>query len=110
MGSGKEWSSKMSEIIKNATIKNYAFWVCLIVSIGLEITGMLLPPMGKIDGSVLTGVGILFGFATLYTVGHAIDKGIDAKFTHGNTTLVVGDLGNDKSINKQTTSYEETDC
>lgn len=85
----------MSEIIKKSTIKNPAFWVCLVLSIGLIVTGFFLPPMAKIDGSVLTAVGELFGFATLEVVYHAIRSGIDAKVQHGNTTLTVGDLNND---------------
>ena len=46
-----------------------------------------MPPMGVIDGSVLTAVGEIFGFAALTTVWHAIDKGIDAKITHGSTEM-----------------------
>ena len=66
----------MADVVKNATIKNVAFWVCLFFSIGLVIAGFFTPPMGDIDGSVLTAVGELFGFATLYVVYHAIEKGI----------------------------------
>ena len=45
--------------------KTIPFWICLIVSIGLIVAGFCVPPMGIIDGSVLTAVGILFGFASL---------------------------------------------
>ena len=41
--------------------KTIPFWICLIVSIGLIVAGFCVPPMGIIDGSVLTAVGILFG-------------------------------------------------
>lgn len=82
----------MAEIVKKATIKNPAFWVCLILSIALVIAGFCTPPMAKIDGSVLTAVGELFGFATLEVIYHAIRKGVDAKVKHGNTELIVGDF------------------
>jgi len=58
-----------------------------IASVALIVTGLLMPPMGIIDGSVLTAVGELFAFAALATAWHAIDKGIDAKITHGQTTV-----------------------
>ena len=82
----------MSETYKHATIKNPAFWVCLSLSIGLIVAGFCVPPHGEIDGSVLTACGILFGFATLETVHHAIRKGVDARVRHGQTELTVGDL------------------
>lgn len=82
----------MTEIVKNATMKNPAFWVCLTISIALIAGGFFTPPMAKIDGSVLTAVGELFGFATLEVVIIAIKKGIDARVTHGKTTVAVGDL------------------
>ena len=56
-------------------------------AVALIIAGLLMPPMGVIDGSVLTAVGEIFGFAALTTVWHAIDKGIDAKITHGSTEM-----------------------
>lgn len=42
-----------------------AFGVCLVASIGLMVGGVFVPPTGVIDGSVLTAVGLLFGYATL---------------------------------------------
>ena len=82
----------MSEIIKKATIHNWVFWVCLIVSLGLGITGSFMPPQAEVHGTVLTLIGELFAFATLGVVGHAIDKGIDVKLKHGNTEATIGDL------------------
>lgn len=84
----------MTEIVKKATLRNPAFWVCLILNIGLLVTGFFFPPTAKIDGSVLSACGILFAFATLETVNAAIKKGIDAKMKHGDTELTVGDLNN----------------
>ena len=87
----------MTEIVKDATMKNTAFWVCLSLSIGLIVAGFCVPPHGEIDGSVLTACGILFGFATLEVVHIAIRKGVDAKVKHGQTELTVGDLNKDKT-------------
>ena len=95
----------MADVVKNATIKNVAFWVCLFFSIGLVIAGFFTPPMGDIDGSVLTAVGELFGFATLYVVYNAIEKGIDIKLQHGNTSVTAGDL-NDRPENKANEDVE----
>lgn len=84
----------MKEIAEAATMRNPAFWVCLSLSITLIIAGFIVPPLGDINGSVLTAVGLLFAFATLYEVHIAMKKGIDAKLRHGNTELAVGDFDN----------------
>lgn len=91
----------MADIVKKATVRNFAFWVCLICSIGLIVAGFLVPPTGEIDGSVLTAVGELFGFATLFVVYHAIEKGIDIKLQHGNTSVTAGDLNNRPDNNNE---------
>lgn len=82
----------MTEIVRSATMKNPAFWVCLMLSISLIVAGFIVPPLGDIHGSVLTAVGLLFAFATLFEVHIAMKKGIDARLRHGNTELSVGDL------------------
>ena len=45
-----------------------AFYINLSVSIVLIVGGFLLPPMGIIDGSVLTAVGLLLMFGVLAQV------------------------------------------
>lgn len=84
----------MTATAKNI-IKNPAFWVCLSLSIILIVAGFCVPPTGKIDGSVLKAVGELFGFATLEVIHNAIRKGVDAKVSHGNTSVLIGDTSND---------------
>lgn len=76
----------------------WAFWVCLTISIGLIVAGFFVPPMGIIDGSVLTAVGELFAFAALGAGWDAVMSGYKAKIQHGNTTLTVedSDKNNDK--------------
>jgi hypothetical protein len=95
----------MAEAIKNGTVKNPIFWICFTLCAGLVIAGFCVPPMGNIDGSVLTAVGEMFAFPTLWTVWHAIDKGIDARVKLGKTELTVGSLeepqAQNESINEQ---------
>lgn len=96
----------MSEVYKSATVRNPAFWVCLVITIGLFVAGFCVPPHGEIDGSILTAGGILFAFATLETVHVAIKSGVDAKVKHGQTELTVGDMNKDKEKQDE---YEETE-
>ena len=81
----------MGKIIKERLLSSISFWVCLCTSLVLIALGFLVPPMGDIHPSVLTAVGELFGFATLAVVADAIRFGYDAKITHGNTTVQIGD-------------------
>lgn len=76
-----------------------AFYICLIFAIGLLIASFIVPPLGVISPSVLTGVGELFAFATLGTVIEAISRGVDAKLTHNNTEINIINPDNKKSDN-----------
>ena len=67
--------------------KTIPFWICLIVSIGLIVAGFCVPPMGIIDGSVLTAVGILFGFASLAKVPVIIEVAGYVRITKGDLNL-----------------------
>ena len=67
--------------------KTIPFWICLIVSIGLIVAGFCIPPMGIIDGSVLTAVGILFGFASLAQVPVIIEVAGYVRMTKGDMTI-----------------------
>jgi hypothetical protein len=60
-----------------------AFYVSQTVAIGLIIAGFFCPPMGTLDGSVLTAVGELFLFPTLYAAVHIILAGQDLKIQKG---------------------------
>lgn len=70
-------------------MNHLAFWVCLIISIGLSIGSFFVPPMGIIDGSVLAIVGEMFAFAALATVIAALGKGSDVTISHGKTNVTV---------------------
>lgn len=61
--------------------------VLAVFSVILIIGSFFVPPTGIIDGTVLAAVGEIFGFAALFMTWEAIDRGIDTKITHGNTTI-----------------------
>ena len=65
------------------------FLVCLVISIALIIGGFFMPPMGVIDGSVLTAVGELIIFPTIAFGFRAVELGYDLKINHGNTTIEI---------------------
>ena len=67
--------------------KTIPFWICLIVSIGLIVAGFCVPPMGIIDGSVLTAVGILFGFASLAQIPVIIEVAGYVRMTRGDMII-----------------------
>lgn len=67
------------------------FAVCLGVSIGLIVGGFFVPPMGVIDGSVLTGVGELFGFAVLAQLPFVVRSRKAMTIKHGNMSVSVGE-------------------
>jgi hypothetical protein len=96
----------MAEIVRKSTLGNAAFWVCLVISLSLIIAGFIVPPTGKIDSSVLTAVGELFGFATLFVVFEAIEHGVNAKIQHGKTSMTIGDLNDEQPQQTTTTEYE----
>ena len=63
--------------------------VCFIVSIGLIVAGFLLPPMGIIDGSVLTAVGELLLFPVVIYAFRAIELGLEVKIQKGDTSVEI---------------------
>ena len=65
------------------------FYVSLILSILLLVGGFLSPPLGIIDSSVLSAVGLLFAFATLAQLPQllaAIAQGRTFRLTKGDLT------------------------
>lgn len=71
--------------MKNNTTKTFV--ATLAVAIVLLVSGFCAPPMGVVDGSVLTAVGELFGFATLAQLPAVVGKNNNVKITHGNTSI-----------------------
>lgn len=91
----------MSKFFKNFTKSNkIAFWVCLAISVTLITVSFLLPPTGKIDPSVLRGVGEIFAFAVLYTVIEALQRGTDVNFHKGDIDISLNNPDSDKDEDK----------
>lgn len=89
----------MGEILKKAVDHNWAFWICLGVSILLILGGALTPPPFVIDSSIFIGTGEMFGFASLWALYKAIDKGVDTRIKKGDTEIKIENP--DKEDNKK---------
>ena len=85
--------------MKKRHADKYIFIVCLAMSIILFIGGFFCPPMGVIDGSVLTAGGILLGFATLAVAGQNLANGKDVIFKKDDIEIKVGDEEDESKCN-----------
>lgn len=63
--------------------------ICFVISVLLIIAGFLLPPMGVIDGSVLTAVGELLLFPVIIYGFRAIELGLEVKIQKGDTSVEI---------------------
>ena len=63
--------------------------ICFVISMLLIIVGFLLPPMGIIDGSVLTAVGELLLFPVVIYGFRAIELGLEVKIQKGDTSVEI---------------------
>ena len=71
-------------------MRGYGIFIVLsLAAILLLAVGFAMPPTGVVDGSVLKAAAVLFGFAALATLMHAVDKGVGAKLHHGDTKLTI---------------------
>lgn len=77
---------------KQCVLHNGWFIFFSLVAVGLIIASFFVPPLAVIDGSVLAAVGEIFAFAALGTAIKAMDKGLDARVQHRDTSITVGDL------------------
>lgn len=66
------------------------FYINLVVSILLIVGGFLVQPVGIIDGSVLTAVGLLLMFSVIEKIPEAIKAGKSVKISKGDFTAEVG--------------------
>lgn len=60
-----------------------------IISAALVVAGFVVPPLGHIDPSVFTAVGLLLGFKVLDTLPELARRGTDVTFQRGNTSVSV---------------------
>ena len=79
----------MREFYKNYLQSNLFFWIFSIIGVILIIVAFILPPLSVIDNTVLIAVGEINGFIALGTVIKAIDKGVDATFQKGDTSVTI---------------------
>lgn len=84
----------MGEILRKAVEKNWAFWICLIVSILLILGGAFTPPPFVIDSSIFIATGEMFAFASLWAFYKAIDKGVDTRIRKGDTEINIDNPDN----------------
>ena len=63
--------------------------ICFVISVLLIIVGFLLPPMGVIDGSVLTAVGEILLFPVIIYGFRAIELGLEVKIQKGDTSVEI---------------------
>ena len=63
--------------------------ICFVISMLLIVAGFLLPPMGMIDGSVLTAVGELLLFPVIIYGFRAIELGLEVKIQKGDTSVEI---------------------
>lgn len=84
-----------SDSARTFWLSRLTFAICFFVSVGLIIGGFFVPPMGVIDGSVLTAVGELLLFPTLLYGFRAVELGMRVKFQKGETSVSI-DKGNEK--------------
>ena len=66
-----------------------SFLITLISSVVLLVGGFFCPPIGVIDGSVLSAVGLLLMFGTIDKVPEAIKAGRSIKFQRGDSSIEV---------------------
>ena len=95
----------LAKIMNQKTDGTRSFWlsrmtfiICFFVSVGLIVGGFFVPPMGIIDGSVLTAVGELMLFPTLLYAFSAFELGTKIKFQKGDTSIEVHRRGEQKDI------------
>ena len=78
-----------SDSARSFWLSRLTFAICFFVSVGLIIGGFFVPPMGVIDGSVLTAVGELLLFPTLLYGFRAVELGMRVKLLKGETSVSI---------------------
>ena len=86
----------MRAFYKNYLENNTFFWVFSIIGLLLIIVAFFLPPAAQIHQSVLIAVGEINGFIALGAVIKAVDKGVDATFQKGDTSVTIANNENEE--------------
>lgn len=88
----------MAKLLKNSIIENVPFWILAGIAVVIGIIAFFIPPKAEIHPSVLRYISWLFAFAALWTVFMAMMRGIDARITHGKTSVTLGSLDDDNPL------------
>lgn len=65
------------------------FTITFVFSVLLIVGGFFCPPIGVIDGSVLSAVGLLLMFATIDKLPEAIKAGKNIKLQKGDSSVEI---------------------
>ena len=68
--------------------------ISLIASIALAVGGLFCPPIGIIDGSVLSALGLLLMFVVVEKIPEAIKAGKSVRIQQGNFGVEISDAEN----------------
>ena len=79
----------MRAFYRNYIQSNLFFWLFSGIGLLLIIIAFFIPPTAYIEQSVLIAVGEINGFIALGTVIKAVDKGVDATFQKGDTSVTI---------------------
>lgn len=65
------------------------FYITFVLSVALIVGGFFCPPIGVVDGSVLSAVGLLLLFATIEKIPDAVKAGKSIKVQKGDFSAEV---------------------
>ena len=74
--------------MKKNRFPKVTFIICLSVSVAMIVGGFFVPPLGVIDGSVITAVGELLAFAALALIPSVISSAKSTKLTTRSGTTI----------------------
>ena len=74
------------------------FYITFVLSLSLIVFGFFCPPIGQIDGSVLSAVGLLLLFATIEKIPEAIKAGKSIKVQKGDFSAEVNANKSDSEL------------
>lgn len=86
----------MAKILRHSIIENIPFWILTGIAVVIGIIAFFIPPKAEIHPSVLRYISWLFAFAALWTVFVAMMRGIDARVTHGKTSVTLGNIDSEE--------------
>ena len=73
----------------------------VLVTIGLLVSGFIVPPSGVIHPTVLTACGILSFLSLIILLPTILSEKRKTTLTHGNTSVTIEDLIKDANISKE---------